>query len=279
MKRFFASLALVAAAVFAPASQAQPLTVASAKAPFGAGEELVYNVSYRAALIPPINMMRITIRTLDETLAGTRHFHIVGNGRTTGAAKGIFNLNDTYHTWLDAKNLLPSRMMSDIREDDYRFRATYNYNWNTMNVSNVRRNQNWPADKHASFTLPSHNSADALSLIYRLRAIDPATLTPGKAYTLELVLDESAKPITLRFIGRETVKIRKLGTFRALKFTCTMATSDGSTFEEGMSFTTWISDDANKIPLMVESPVRVGRVSVTLADGFRTLRPMTSKVK
>jgi hypothetical protein len=266
----FASLATPASA------QLQPK---AALAPFAAGEELVYNVSYRAALIPPINMMRITIRTLDETLAGTRHFHIVGNGRTTGAAKGLFNLNDTYHTWLDAKTLLPSRMMSDIREDDYRFRATYNYNWNAMSVSNVRRNQNWPADKYSTFTLPSHNSADALSLIYRLRAIDPALLTPGKANTLELVLDESAKPITLKFIGRENVKIRRLGTFRALKFTCTMVTSDGSTFEDGMSFTTWISDDANKIPLMVESPVRVGRVSVTLTDGFRALHPLTSKIK
>jgi hypothetical protein len=257
-----------------PSSQGQATTT-----PFGAGENLAYNVSYRAALIPPINMMRVSIRTLDETLAGSRHFHIVGNGRTTGGVKGLFELNDTYHSWLDARTLLPSRMTSDIREDNYRFGATYSYDWNTMTVSNIRRNPNWESDKRSTFALPSTNSGDALSLFFRLRAIDPQTLSPGQSRTLDLVLDESAKPITLRFVGREQVKIRKIGTFRALKFTCTMATSDGSSYEEGMSFTVWISDDVNHIPLMVESPIRVGRVSVTLAAGYTTVHPLTSLIK
>ena len=248
------------------------------QAPFGQGEELLYNVSYRAALIPPINIMRVSIRTFDETLGGMRQFHIVGNGRTTGGVKGIFELNDTYHAWLDGTTLLPSRTTSDIREDSYRLSTTYTYDWNTMTVSNVRRNPRWEADRRATIPLKK-NSGDALSLLYRLRAIDPGSLTPGGANELELVLSEDSKPIVFRFIGREEVKIRKIGKFRALKFTCTMATSDGSTYEEGMTFTAWISDDANKIPLMVESPIRIGRVSVTLADGFRTLHPLTSLVK
>ncbi|MDR1670992.1 MAG: DUF3108 domain-containing protein [Alistipes sp.] len=279
MKRLFVLIAAAATIALPEMAGAQALAVVSSDPPFAAGEELVYNVSYRAALIPPINVMRVSIRTLDETLAGSRHFHIVGNGRTTGAAKGFFELNDTYHTWLDAATLLPSRMTSDIREDNYRFRATYTYDWNSKTVSNVRRNANWDADQRDTFPLPSHNSGDALSLFFRLRAIDPAILSPGKAYSLELVLDKDAKPITLRFIGREEVKIRKIGTFRALKFTCTMATSDGTSYEEGMSFTAWISDDANKIPLMVESPIRIGRVSVTLANGFRTAHALTSRIK
>ncbi len=267
---------LIIAAIFVLQAQAQSPT--QTQAPFGAGEELVYNVSYRAALIPPINMMRVSIRTFDENFGGARHFHIVGNGRTTGAAKGFFELNDTYHAWLDAGTLLPSRTTSDIREDSYRLTTTYIYDWNTMSVSNVRRNPNWEADKRATIPLKD-NSGDALSLLYRLRAIDVGTLTPGKDNRLELVLSEDSKPIVFRFIGREEVKIRKIGRFRALKFTCTMATSDGSTYEEGMSFTAWISDDANHIPLLVESPIRIGRVSVTLADGYRTLHPLTSLIK
>jgi hypothetical protein len=247
-------------------------------APFADGEELLYTVSYRAALIPSINMMKVSIRTFEEDTGGVRQFHIVGNGRTTGAAKGVFELNDTYHSWLDVRTLLPNRTTSDINESNYRFRATYNYDWNTMTVSNVRRNYRWTDDRYASFALPGTSSGDALSLFYRMRALDPATLTPGKAIPLDLVLDRDAKPITLRFIGREEVKVRKLGRFRALRFTCTMATSDGSTYEEGMTLTVWISDDANKIPLMVESPVRIGRVTVSLAEGFRVVHPLASLI-
>ena len=272
-------LLCIAAAAFSTGARAQTLAAPTLEVPFGAGEELIYNVSYRAALIPSINMMRISMRTLDDNSGGVRQFHIVGNGRTTGAAKGIFELNDTYHAWLDARTLLPNRTTSDIYENDYRFSATYTYDWEAMTVSNVRRNPRWAADRYATFALPDKNSGDALSLLYRLRTIDTGSLVPGAANPLSLVLAEDAKTIVFRFVGREEIKIRKIGTFRALRFTCTMATSDGSTYEEGMSFTAWVSDDANKIPLLIESPIRVGRVSVTLADGYRTIHPLTSFVK
>lgn len=264
---------LIAATIAANTLQGQ------VQAPFADGEELLYNVSYRAALIPPINMMRVSIMTFEEDFGSARQFHILGNGRTTGAAKGVFELNDTYHSWLDVKTLLPRNMTSYIRENNYRFHATYSYDWNAMTVSNVRRNARWTEDRQATFTLPDMKSGDALSLLYRMRAIDPAALSPGWSTRLYLVLDEDAKPIVLRFIGREEIKIRKIGRFHALKFTCTMATSDGSVYEEGMTLTAWISDDANKIPLLLESPVRIGRVSVTLAEGFHTIHPLDSFIE
>ena len=268
-------MAAAAAALCSLKAQAQVADPASV--PFGAGEVLVYNVSYRAALLPPINMMKATIQTLEEETGGVKYFHVVGSGRTSGAAKSFVEVNDTYHTWLDGRTLLPSRTTSDIREDNYRLTATYTYDWNTMTVSNVRRSSRWKADRRATFPL-QEGAGDALSLLYRLRATDLGSLTVGRDNTLSLVLSEDSKPIIFRFIGREEVKVRRLGQFRALRFTCTMATSDGSTYEEGMAFTAWISDDANRVPLMVESPVRVGRVSVTLAEGSSTLQPLTSSI-
>jgi hypothetical protein len=272
-------LLCIAAAVLPFGAQAQDSGPNPTPAPFGAGEELLYNVSYRAALIPPINMMRVSMRTFDEYSGGVQQFHIVGNGRTTGATKGIFELNDTYHAWLDERTLLPLRTTSDISENNYRLLETYTYDWDAMTVSNVRRNPRWEAPRYATFTLPDRDCGDALSLLYRMRAIDTSGFEPGDTRTLSLVLTENAKPITLRFIGREEVKIRRVGTFRALRFTCTMVTSDGSTYEDGMTLTAWVSDDANRIPLMIESPVRVGRVSVTIAEGFRTIYPLASFVK
>ncbi len=256
------------------ASGAQnPSTVA-----FGNGEELSYTVAYRAKLIPNISVMRVTLRTLDEDVAGKPHYHIVGNGKTTNFVKGFFKVNDTYHSWLNAATMMPTRMTSDIQEDDYRFKATYTYDWNTLTVNTMRRNEKWEADKYASFPL-TPESGDALSLFYRLRQIDVSKLVQGKAYRLDLVLNEKTKPIFYKFVGREDVKVRKNGTFKALKFTCTLATSDDTTYEDGMEFTVWISDDENKIPLMIDSPIRVGSVRVTLNDGAKVLHPLTSQIK
>lgn len=261
------------------AGTAVAATKAATKIPFGAGEELLYNVVYRAALVPPIHIMRVSMRTLSESLGGVPHFHVVGNGRTVGTAGSLFSVNDTYHSWIDAQTLRPSRMTSDIVEQNYKMTATYTYDWRTMQVSNVRRSTRWEGERRATFALPSERSGDAMSLLYKMRAIDVTALPTGSSNTISLVLSDDAKPIVFRFLGRERLKIRRLGTFRALKFSCTMATSDGSTYEEGMSFVAWFSDDDNKIPLRIESPVRIGRVVVTITAGFKTVHPLTSLEK
>jgi len=245
---------------------------AAASVPFAGGEELVYNVSYSAALIPPIGIMRVSIGTLHEVVGGRKQYHIVGRGTTVGGARGLFDIDDTYHSWLDCETLLPSRTASDIREGGYRLSSSCAYDWNAMRAaSHVRRIDGGSnVDSSASFPLPELDSGDALTLLYRLRAIGLAELEPGRGGTISLVMAEGTKPVEYRFVGREEVRVKRIGTFRALRFTCTMATSDGSTFQDGMILTAWLSDDALRIPLIVESPVRVGRVRVTLAEGFRT---------
>ena len=264
--------------LFICAASAQNAASAPNPTPYGNGETLLYTVTYRANLIPPINMMRVSLRTVEEDSAGTRRYHVIGNGKTTGGISGIFSLDDTYHLWIDAATLLPLRMSSDVHENDYFYKATYNYNWDAMTVSNVRRNAKWESDRYATIPL-KENSGDAVALFFRMRSLDTQNLSQGDTWPLELVLNVDSRPISFKYTGRENIKIRKFGTFRALKFTCTMVTADGSTFEEGMTFTVWVSDDTNRIPLMVDCPIRVGRVRVTLAEGSNVVHPMTSLVK
>jgi hypothetical protein len=222
--------------------------------------------------------MGVSLRTFADNFGGTSHYHVIGNGKTNRAVSGIFNLNDTYHVWLDGTTLLPSRMTSELNEDTYRFRANYNYDWDAMTVGIVSRDGRWDGDFYSTVPL-QENSGDAVSLFFRMRAVDTRALVPGVQYPLDLLFPQGSQPIAFTFIGREELKIKKIGAFRALRFTCTMATSDGTTFEEGMTLTVWISDDANKIPLLVECPVRIGSVRVTLAEGAKVAHPLTSLIE
>lgn len=240
---------------------------------FGPGEQLYYNVSFSG-----INVMRVSIRTVGENIGGRPHYHVIGNGSTDGIAKSVFDLNDTYHSWLDASTLMPTRLTGDLQENKYRHKLTYNYDWSAMSVRTTRRNQKWSADRSSTMSLKS-NSGDALALFFRMRNIDSETLVKGRSYPLDLVLDSSTKAISYKFHGREDVKVRRIGTFKALKFTCTMATSDGSKYKDGMTLTVWISDDKNHIPLLMEAPVKIGKVRATLASGYKVLHPLTSLKK
>ncbi|MFQ9504899.1 MAG: DUF3108 domain-containing protein [Alistipes indistinctus] len=64
-----------------------------------------------------------------------------------------------------------------------------------------------------------------------------------------------------------------------LKFVCELATSSGESFKDGSEFYLWISDDLNKIPLYLESPIRIGSVRVRLLDASNLKYPLTSKIK
>jgi hypothetical protein len=53
----------------------------------------------------------------------------------------------------------------------------------------------------------------------------------------------------------------------------------GTIFEGGEKMTVWISDDANHIPVRVESPLVVGSVKIDMM-GYNNLRhPLTSLIK
>ena len=91
--------------------------------------------------------------------------------------------------------------------------------------------------------------------------------------------EDTVRLLHYRYLGRETKKIRNMGRFRTLKFNCQLGSSQGFSFTDGSVFTIWISDDENKIPLYIESPVRVGSINAYIS-GYKGLKyPMTSLVK
>jgi hypothetical protein len=88
-----------------------------------------------------------------------------------------------------------------------------------------------------------------------------------------MYLDNEVYQLYIRYLGKETVKT-KYGKFRAYKFKPLLI--KGTIFEGGEKMTVWVSDDANQIPLRVESPISVGSVKVDMM-GYRNLRyPLTS---
>ena len=74
-------------------------------------------------------------------------------------------------------------------------------------------------------------------------------------------------------------KIRNMGRFRTLKFECQLGTTEGYSFTDGTIFTIWISDDDNKIPLYIESPVKIGSINAYIS-GYKGLKyPVSSLMK
>jgi hypothetical protein len=107
-----------------------------------------------------------------------------------------------------------------------------------------------------------------LSAIYYARNIDYNKYKPGDKIPFTMFLDEEVHNLYIRYLGKEEIKTR-YGKFRAIKFKPMLI--KGTIFEGGEKMTVWVSDDRNRVPLRIESPITVGSVKVDMM-GYKNLR-------
>lgn len=243
---------------------------------FQDGEKLYYRAAYRAKLIPNTEVGEVTVSTSLDTLGGRDVYRITGNGRTLPFFRWFFDMNDTYTIWVDKESKKTQRFESDLKEDRYTFRSIYRYDWGAMKVHTwAQKRQDKPRTKTMKLT---PESMDAVSLYFNLRSVDLNSFREGEPHRLDMVLEDTIRHLRYRFIERDTVKVPRTGRFATMKFACTIGSSEEFSFTDGTEFFIWITEDDNKIPVMLASPVRVGEVRAYLRRYEGLKYPLTSKI-
>lgn len=244
---------------------------------YNVGEKLHYKVGYRAKFVPNTEMATASVETYADTLEGRPVYRVFGRGKIMPSYRWFFNIDDKYNIWVDTLTKRTLRFESDIFEGGYTFRSIYRYDWDAMKVHTWSQSrQNEPK----TFTMDlMPDSMDAVSLYFNLRSVDLETFREGETRELEMVLENKIRRLRYRFIGREERKVPKSGKFRTLKFACTIGTTESFSFTDGSEFFIWITDDENKIPVMLESPIRVGSVRAYISSCEGLKYPLSSKIK
>lgn len=240
------------------------------------GETLHYKMSYRAKLFPNTEVAKVVMQTSEAMLDGMPVYKVYGFGQTSKAFNWILPVKDAYTVWIDPSTLRTKRFDSDLHEGDYTFRSTYIFDWHNYNV-HTRWHKREDPEKFKTMKT-TDGSMDAISLYFNLRTVDDELIKEGYERDLEMVLEDTIRYLRFRYEGREVKKIKNLGRFNTIKFRCKIATSDGFAFKDGTEFEVWISDDRNKIPLYIKSPIKVGSVCAYLSS-YKGLRyPLESRI-
>lgn len=230
---------------------------------FQSGESLTYKVYYNVSFAY-LGAGEVTFKTTLTDLDGKPAYHVVGEGHTYHSYDWIFKVRDRYETYIDANSLLPLKFIRDVNEGDY-----HKYNVITFN-----HEKNTATSLQGTYHVPSCIQ-DVLSAIYYARNINFDKYKPGDKIFFSLFLDDEVYHIYIHYIGKEKVTTR-YGTFRAIVFKPLLI--KGTIFEGGEKMTVWVSDDENRIPLRVNTPITVGSIKVDLI-GYKGLRhPFTSLI-
>lgn len=231
---------------------------------FKEGEKVVYKVYYNMGAIW-IGAGLAEFNTTLEDYNGKKAYHITGDGKTLKSYEWFYKVRDRYETYLDVETLLPMKFLRNVNEGGFRI------------INNVSFNQNMgqAISTNGSFTVPKCVQ-DVLSAIYYARNIDYSKYKPGDQIPFSMFLDDQVYNLYIRYQGKEQVTT-KYGTFNTIKISPLLIS--GTIFKDGEKMMVWVTDDANHLPVRVDSPILVGSIKVDMISYEHLRNPLASLLK
>ncbi len=256
-------IAIVALLLISIASYAQNDFCGIKNTSFKEGERLVFKVYYNMGAIW-VGAGYATFNTTLEDLNGRKVYHVVGDGKTMKSYEWFYKVRDKYETYIDVETMLPAKFIRNVDEGGFKI-----YN-------NVTFNQNigQAISTNGVYKVPKCIQ-DVLSAIYYARNIDYSKYKPGDKIPFSMFLDDQVYNLYIRYIGKERVTT-KYGTFNAIKISPLLI--EGTIFKGGEKMMVWVSDDANRIPVRVDSPILVGSIKVDLVGYDKLRNPFTALI-
>ncbi len=237
---------------------------------FQAGEELTYKVYYNWNFVW-LSAGEVTFRVREIN----GEYHLAAHGSTYKSYDWFFKVRDKYDSYVDKKTLLPRLSIRNVEEGKYRLYDEVRFDRSTGKATSVRGKTKDVAKPTDYVVNPCVH--DVLSIIYYARNLDFKSMRSGQDFPVNIFIDKEEWNLKVQYLGKEDSKrIRHMGRFRAVKFSPQVI--EGYVFKKDDRMIIWATDDENRMPLMIETPVSVGSVKVILKS-YKGLRyPMTAKV-
>lgn len=179
----------------------------------------------------------------------------------------LYKVRDQYISYLDKETMQPLFFHRVNSEGGYEVENKYRFNW----ADNLVYSETQNSDKPFSMdTLEVPNCTfDVLSLVYYTRNIDFSKIPVDKTVPVVSIIDNEIFNMYIRYLGKERIKDRQGNTYSCIKFSALLI--EGTIFKGGEDMTIWVTNDANKVPVLVEAKILIGSVKAYLkrAEGLR----------
>lgn len=200
-----------------------------------------------------------TLQVDDAILQGKEVFHVKGVGKTTGVTNFFFSVEDYYESYIDKDENIPYRFIRKIDEGGHTKDIQIDFDHNTKKALVYNKKHN----KKSTVSFPE-DVQDMVSAFYYLRnKMDTESLVKGNETQMNMFFDKENFKFKLKFLGREILDT-EFGKVPCLIFRPYV--QSGRVFKEQESLTLWVSDDDNKIPLLIQADLMVGALKATLTE-------------
>ncbi|PRY99774.1 uncharacterized protein DUF3108 [Marinilabilia salmonicolor] len=240
---------------------------------FAPGEEVTYHAYYNWGFVW-INAGEVTFGVDKDQWRGEDALHFRSYGATYKAYDIFFKVRDSLDVWVNPLSMEPLEFHRRTNEGSYTAHHHYLFDSSRrkVNASISKRGESY---RDTIFDWPEC-SFDLLSMVYQARKIDFSRYEEGDRIPISLIVDGEVHNLYIRYHGREAVKDRSGREFNCLKFSPLLV--EGTIFEEGEKMFVWVTDDKNRIPIVVEAKILVGSVKAVFVGAKGLKHPMNSKI-
>ena len=224
---------------------------------FTKGEKLHYKVHYGL-----INAAEATIEVSNslQRINDRPCYQATVTGRTLGSFDFFLRVRDTWRTFIDTTSILPQRFYRNIEENNYRKRETIDFDHFQHTASVESRKKEKDPVKRGVYKVPE-NVQDLVSGFYFLRTLNYDQRRVGEVIRVQGFFSNEVFSMDVIYKGRETVET-KAGTIRAIRLVPKMPPN--KLFRGDDAVSVYLSDDRNKIPVLIQAEMFVGAVKVDM---------------
>lgn len=228
---------------------------------FKDGEYLNYKIYYNWTMIW-LSAGEVSFTTSLVEMRKKKVYHFYGKGETYPKYDWIYKVRDTYESYADTTSLKPLRFKRKTQEgkhfaqDDYLFSSKKN----KVYTAELRDDKPLKID---SIQLNSCTN-DVMTAIYYARNIDFSSYKVNDTIPITFCLDGVVYDSYMRYAGREVIESKLLGKVKCIKFCPKLI--EGTIFKSGEEMTVWVTDDKNRVPVYIETPITVGHIKVKLVE-------------
>ncbi|MBO5419835.1 MAG: DUF3108 domain-containing protein [Bacteroidales bacterium] len=251
-------------------------SVAGDELAFQDGESMHFAVQYKwGAVNTDVGYATVRLDTLCYN--GVEAFRCSAYGYTKRFFDFFFKVREDFKSWFTYDGMRPLKFTRDTQEGSYKARNTYIYDWtlpephivaDVYSTSSGQRNIDLPLTP-CTFDLPS--------LFFYARNMNFDIIEPGKKYPMTFAIDDDIFNVYFILYGRETIKVKGLGTVKTIRFGAKLL--EGEVFKGDEDMMIWVSDDENRLPVYFEAPLLVGLATGRLLDVEGTKHPFTALVE
>ena len=173
----------------------------------------------------------------------------------------MFRVRDRYESYLDKDGMFPWVFVRRVNEGGYKISQDYTF---------FQHKKTAKVTKGSEMEVPSFVQ-DMVSSFYYSRTLDFSSLKVGDQLSIKTLVDDEVIDLKVKYMGKETIKLRK-GKFRCLKFQPVVI--EGRTFKKSDDLKVWITDDKNRIPILVKANIFLGALKMEVVEYKNLLNPI-----